>query len=421
MLGESDRCRWHGDVKPENILRVQERFKLADPGEARIFLAQTEDGQSRAPVTGGTRTYGKLENDKGGPHLTRIILAAPEKALYLDGTVTEPRTILQNSDVWSLGCVFSIAATYVVLGTQGVLQYDRVRRFAMDTEAEANIVKDAFHNGTHVLKAVTEWHEYLRSCIRLTDAYTDTVLKMIDDHMLVVPAEDRWNAGQVKEHLGEIIKHPPVNALIVPATIEAVLQQVDLAAEIETEMSVNDSGSRVDSERAKTILQKARPDTADHTQAVLFKSKDELLGLQILPTAQRSKYRATLVQKFAQTSNEDNRQESPERGEPVARVATNSTSQTAKPRPTMLTDAISLVGTKSEDGEQSDVSHKHPVTMWQVEAQLEKLGKGRSLGSLRSGNIRSAFRNQPTSVKGLIKDDPLKEHYGENTRRDIVS
>lgn len=50
-----DRIRWHGDIKPENILRVKDRFKLADHGEARIQLATG----SERPKTkiGGTRTY----------------------------------------------------------------------------------------------------------------------------------------------------------------------------------------------------------------------------------------------------------------------------------------------------------------------------------------------------------------------------
>ncbi|KAL2874726.1 hypothetical protein SGCOL_010100 [Colletotrichum sp. CLE4] len=64
---------WHGDIKPENILRVNDRFKLADPGEASMLLKNS--GTPYLPPSrslGGTRTY-----------------AAPEKTAYLDDISTK--------------------------------------------------------------------------------------------------------------------------------------------------------------------------------------------------------------------------------------------------------------------------------------------------------------------------------------------
>lgn len=51
--------RWHGDIKPENILRVNGVFKLADHGEARYEVATNSEYVARTNVSGGTRTYGK--------------------------------------------------------------------------------------------------------------------------------------------------------------------------------------------------------------------------------------------------------------------------------------------------------------------------------------------------------------------------
>jgi serine/threonine protein kinase len=62
----SDANRWHADIKPDNILVIEEsdtsgitreRFKLADPGFAQ-FVAKTSQDQ-RVVLNGGTETYGK--------------------------------------------------------------------------------------------------------------------------------------------------------------------------------------------------------------------------------------------------------------------------------------------------------------------------------------------------------------------------
>lgn len=49
--------RWHADIKPENILRIGNKFKLADLGESRIQLV-TSDSDPFEIVPGGTISYG---------------------------------------------------------------------------------------------------------------------------------------------------------------------------------------------------------------------------------------------------------------------------------------------------------------------------------------------------------------------------
>lgn len=51
---------WHADIKPDNILVVGDKFKLADPGFA-VFDdgKKDDDGRPRKVIKGGTSTYGK--------------------------------------------------------------------------------------------------------------------------------------------------------------------------------------------------------------------------------------------------------------------------------------------------------------------------------------------------------------------------
>lgn len=51
--------RWHGDIKPDNILRVRGEYKLADFGFTKFVREQF--GQTTTFLPGGTRTYGEFQ------------------------------------------------------------------------------------------------------------------------------------------------------------------------------------------------------------------------------------------------------------------------------------------------------------------------------------------------------------------------
>lgn len=56
----SNKDRWHADIKPENILEIGGRFKLADPGFAKFV--EKDKGKSNADpiasMSGGTYSFG---------------------------------------------------------------------------------------------------------------------------------------------------------------------------------------------------------------------------------------------------------------------------------------------------------------------------------------------------------------------------
>ncbi|KAK6223619.1 hypothetical protein QIS74_03563 [Colletotrichum tabaci] len=211
VVDQQQYLTWHGDIKPENILWANGRFKLADPGEARMLLKSAGASEDQTiELIGGTRTY-----------------AAPEKVGYLDGLSQRKPEIPQTSDVWSLGCIFSIAATYVVLGTQGVLIFNRLRR-----EAILNITEhssDAFHDGRSVLLEVRHWHKYLREAVRKNDAYTHAVLDMVDGYMLV--EKDRWSAERICQEFDKLFTSTRLQESEVPASLNSLLQRIEVNSE----------------------------------------------------------------------------------------------------------------------------------------------------------------------------------------------
>ncbi|KAJ8119559.1 hypothetical protein ONZ43_g3515 [Nemania bipapillata] len=162
MFNVADALAWHGDIKPENILDVRGSFKLADPG-------------SRFPEV---------------PEALLSAAAAPEKFTYRPERLVEPE-VTQGSDIWSLGCVFSVAATYVVLGKEGVKQYRLLRQSMIEKLGIG--IGDPFHNKEKVLPVVTDWHRISgadlsqelmaidEEAIQSTDRFPEYIAAFIDD------------------------------------------------------------------------------------------------------------------------------------------------------------------------------------------------------------------------------------------------
>ncbi|KUJ16335.1 uncharacterized protein LY89DRAFT_719074 [Mollisia scopiformis] len=185
--------RWHADIKPSNVLEIDGEFKLADPGFA-IFQKKIGNARPTAELTGGTKTYSAPE---------QIPRAGPSRGFY------------QTVDVWALGCVFSIAATWIALGHQGVRKYTQLREEAnhraLNSIAQSGNQDlprldsgDYFHDGRDVLPEVTAWHLYLRNILRGTDRVTSQVLDVVDHHMLIKDPRNRWQSSEVYEKLFKI-------------------------------------------------------------------------------------------------------------------------------------------------------------------------------------------------------------------------
>ncbi|KAI1260871.1 kinase-like domain-containing protein [Xylariaceae sp. FL1019] len=172
---------WHGDVKPDNILHVKGEFKLADFGFTK-FQRASETG-NLTNLLGLTRSYGSPEIDRS------------------DGS----GQYTQKIDTWSLGCVFSAVASWVVLGQQHYDHYPEVRKKAIENlrnRTERRSISsprtdDAFHDGVNVLDAVLNWHTLLRNSLRRSDTLTGRILDVVEDHMLVGDVEKRMTIQEV--------------------------------------------------------------------------------------------------------------------------------------------------------------------------------------------------------------------------------
>ncbi|KAL8962851.1 MAG: hypothetical protein Q9193_000811 [Seirophora villosa] len=209
---------WHADVKPDNILSIQGKFKLCDPGFA-TFVRKTRN-DPEAFLLGGTETYGAPERHPG----RRDTMSA----------------VSQTIDIWSLGGVFSIAATWVVFGYQGIKQFRTVRKKAIEQirskpvrqqalRSRSNLsAGDYFHDGREVLEAVTSWHRVLRSSLRKSDSVTSHLLDLVDHKMLLGAASERIKARDLISELGAILDQSKMGPRVeMPCNIMETLLEAD--------------------------------------------------------------------------------------------------------------------------------------------------------------------------------------------------
>src|SRR6266480_2078456 len=154
-----------------------------------------------------------------GLHWSLTSIAAPER-------LDKVRPVSQRVDTWSLGCVFSLAATWIVLGYGGIKQFESLRKDAVKAARLSAIEKnaksenplpeaqlrippvddDSFHDGKEVLAEVTQWHKVLRASLRKTDAITSQVLDVVDNMMLIGKEIVRERAKNVCIALEKITK-----------------------------------------------------------------------------------------------------------------------------------------------------------------------------------------------------------------------
>jgi len=124
-------------------------------------------------------------------HLTAI--GAPE--CYMPYNPDKPTgrdspMISWESDIWSLGCIYSEAAVWIAEGYKGLVDY-RKKRMA-ETDRILFKCGDCFHDGVRVLQSVLDVHRDVEDSLRRSDYITSDVLHSMVGEMMW--DEDRPNA-----------------------------------------------------------------------------------------------------------------------------------------------------------------------------------------------------------------------------------
>lgn len=129
---------------------------------------------------------------------------APEFARAKRSETQSP--VKQTIDTWSFGCVLSVAATWVILGFQGVRQFELQRKLANEELGRKDgRDSDRFHDGRDVLPKIKAWYRYLLNRIRKADTITESVSDLINGRMLQGIPDERLTSTKLCERLDELL------------------------------------------------------------------------------------------------------------------------------------------------------------------------------------------------------------------------
>jgi serine/threonine protein kinase len=127
------------------------------------------------------------------------MLDAPEcRRSITDNTVVP---VSQKIDVWSMGCVLSKAATWIILGFSGIQNFEKHLSTTEDQRALAR-----FHDGKNVLPSVQNWHKILRQNIHTRDHLTGKILDLVDNHLLQGDPRLRFDSKELCAYLGRLLQ-----------------------------------------------------------------------------------------------------------------------------------------------------------------------------------------------------------------------
>jgi hypothetical protein len=288
--------------------------------------------------------------------------------------------------------VFSVAATYVVLGSQGVIIYHKLRQKA-NAERRGGLLSDSFHDGTNVLPEVVTWHKYLRSTARRTDVLTEEILNVVEKHVLLDDA-DRVDSGYLCKVLTDTLEKRDSTPEILSTDLIKLLEYIDDLEEADSRKTPRSSDyGAVENIRDNSCNTYTTP--LPNSVGVSFKSKHELLSQSVRPTIQRTQRRQARESNSIRQSQVF---EGPYHTPPNANRSMESL------MPPYTPSAVAL----------NAMEHTKMKNIYQVSSELKDLQKASTLSSFFG--IRRAKSVKKT--KQQSHKDELGEFYDN---RDIVS
>lgn len=164
---------FHHDLKPQNILVRGSRFLLSDFGLSSLKGLNANSKTRSKDVLG--------------------FYISPEAGSVLNDF--QHGKVGQSSDIWALGCILAVVATYMLKGSAGVINFEQKRKHTLNYWTTYT-----FHCGGNENPSVDLWLSYLES-----GATPEMIgmLSLVRD-MLHINPDDRLSAQDVSRRMDYI-------------------------------------------------------------------------------------------------------------------------------------------------------------------------------------------------------------------------
>lgn len=136
-------------------------------------------------MTGGNSTVCANYSKRHSPAKENI--GAPEASRIHERERFAFENVPLNSDIWSLGAVFSDIIVWLAEGPRGVKSYEaeRKKEISKYPEVQESGYGNCFHDGLTRLECVEKAHERALGLRRVIDDFTPNIKDLIEQHMLV--------------------------------------------------------------------------------------------------------------------------------------------------------------------------------------------------------------------------------------------
>lgn len=329
----------------------------------------------------------------------------------------------QSIDIWSLGCVFSIAATWVALGYKGVLVYERLRENAIKDslgakqqlhnrqnlqDDEKRPEADYFHDGFNVLNAIQHWHNAVRQYLRGTDNITGQVLDLVTDSMLQGNPSHRISATELCNKLTSILDScPEKNEFVALPDVQKALDEVQTQNERLQAQDVPEPSSQKDG----PIQGRAARDARKSYNMHMARMRSEYFGG---PSATSFLWASTSLEQSKGRASQDGFS---------AGSAANQSGRSYATHPSTTQPRASAHGTGTSRGKRplsaqikrtSTTNQRKPQDVFQARHELDEQAAEQKRRI--SSRISSTFKEMVTPNR---KKDPFLAEFFKH--RDIVS
>ncbi|KAI1807216.1 hypothetical protein F4811DRAFT_559992 [Daldinia bambusicola] len=214
-VDEDDVNGIHEDIKPANILLFKGRS-----GSRYDFVPKIADFGLFTQVR---KSKANSDEAMGLDNLGNQLYSSPECSHTSSYRDNAPNMISTKADIFSFGAVLSDACAWVKGGPdEKAKYYEQRRQYHQSIEAfRRSDYEGCFHNGVERLPVVDQMHDSIRDhCRSVGDSITPRVIDMIEQHMLLPNANDRYNAKQLRHKFNELFdlptdenQRPPIDKL----------------------------------------------------------------------------------------------------------------------------------------------------------------------------------------------------------------